>query len=319
MRQFLDAAHRVTHTISAIVPTIGRVNSLTTLFDALAAQTRRPDEIIVADGSSGPAVRDLATAQRWRDRGLDVKYAHVAPPNAVRQRKAAIAASRGSLLLLLDDDVVPEPECVHTLVQCLESANAVAVGADFSNHAWPPPTTLWRWYLRLWHGMSRGEWQGKVIGPLLRFGYHPLPPQPVPMEWLGSGHTLVRRDAYDRVGGFSEFFLHRSTVNEDVDLGLKLGRVGPLLLCPAARMAHLHEPGGRASVRSVAEDDLYNRYCILRYTQHRSRAAASSLAITFFVVETLSGVFAVTRSLRSNGFGRRFAGRVRALLRIAAS
>jgi GT2 family glycosyltransferase len=105
------------------------------------------------------------------------------------------------------------------------------------------------------------------------------------MEWLGAGHTLLRRAAYERAGGFSEFFLHRSTMNEDVDLGLKLGRVGRILLCPAARMAHMQEPDGRASVRIVAEDDLYNRYCILRHTQRRSRWRRHA-AVTFFMIET---------------------------------
>src|SRR6185436_14000602 len=165
----------MTDTISAIVPTIGRVQALTSLFEALIAQTRRPDEVVVADGSSGPEIRQLVTSPRWGARGLNIRYLHVHPPNAVRQRQAAIAEAKGSLLLLLDDDVVPEPACVAALVQCLESHDAVAVGADFCNQDWPPPTTLWRWYLRMWHGMSRGEWQGKVIGPLLRFGYHPLP------------------------------------------------------------------------------------------------------------------------------------------------
>ena len=79
-------------TISAIVPTIGRVKSLAVLLDALAAQTRRPDEIIVADGSSGAAVEALAADGRWVSRGLDVRYLRVMPPNAVRQRTAAIAA-----------------------------------------------------------------------------------------------------------------------------------------------------------------------------------------------------------------------------------
>ena len=309
----------MTHSISAIVPTIGRADSLASLFDALAAQTRRPDEIIVADGSDGDAIRALAGNPRWRDRQLDVRYLRVHPPNAVRQRTAAIAESRGSLLLLLDDDVVPEPGCVAAMVECLDAEKAVAVGADFSNHDWPPPTTLWRWYLRAWHGISGRDWQGRVIGPLLRFGYDPVPPQPVPMEWLGSGHTLIRRDAYERAGGFSGFFLHRSTVNEDVDLGLKLGRIGRLVLCPSARMAHLHAPTGRASIRMVAEDDLYNRYAILRYTQGRSRLPAVALAITYFTIETLSGLFAGIRNLRGNGFGSRFAGRLRALIRIAAS
>jgi GT2 family glycosyltransferase len=252
-------------------------------------------------------------------RPLAIAICEQRPSNAVRQRTTAIADSRGSLLLLLDDDVVPEPGCVAALVACLESLDAVAVGADFSNQDWPAPTTLWRWYLSWWHDMPNGKWQGKVVGPLLRFGYHPIPAAPAPMQWLGSGHTLIRRDAYDRAGGFSDFFLHGSTVNEDVDLGLKLGNVGAMFLCPDARMAHMHEPGGRASARIVAEDDLYNRYCVLRYTQQRSRAAAAGLTLTFFVIETLSGAAATARAWHTDGFGARLAGRLQALIRIATS
>ena len=132
----------MSHSISAIVPTIGRVHSLTTLLESLASQTRRPDEIVIADGSDGPAIQDLLSSARWQALGLTVRYVKVTPPNAVRQRTTAIAGATGSLLLLLDDDVVPEPGCVAALVECLEAHGAVAVGADFSNQHWPRPTTF---------------------------------------------------------------------------------------------------------------------------------------------------------------------------------
>jgi GT2 family glycosyltransferase len=304
--------------ISAIVPTIGRQHSLSRLLDALAAQTRRPDEVVVCDGSEDESIRALAEPGRWAARGLPVRYVRVHPPNAVRQRRHAIAEATGSLLLLLDDDVVPEPTCVAALVECLMSSNAVAVSADFSNQQWPAPTTLWRWYLRIVHRITGDEWQGRVLGPLLRFGYVSSPAEPVPMEWLGSGNSLIRRDAYDRAGGFSDFFLHRSTVNEDVDLGLKLARQGRLLLCPAARMAHTHAPGGRASARVIAEDDLYNRYVILRRTAQRSRSAAMALIVCYFIVETASSLAASVRRVRGNQFFSRLAGRVSAMVRIVA-
>jgi GT2 family glycosyltransferase len=306
-------------TISAIVPTIGRVESLAVLLDALAAQTRRPDEIIVADGSTGAAVEALAADRRWVSRGLDVRYLRVLPPNAVRQRSAAIEQSTGSRLLLLDDDVVPEPDCIRAMIDCLDRYDAVAVGANFSNHDWPRPTTLWRWYLRAVHGISGSAWQGRVIGPLLRFGYSPTPAQPSKMEWIGSGHSLIRRDAFTRAGGFSDFFLHRSTVNEDVDLGLKLARIGPIYLCPDARMAHLHVAEGRLPAGLVAEDDLYNRYAILRRTLGHSRLSAFALAFLYFAFETVSGLLATARHLRNDGFSVRLAGRLRALARIATA
>lgn len=309
----------MTPIISAIVPTIGRPEALAALLDSLARQTRRPDEVIVADGSDGTGISRVVADPRWQASGLAVTHVAVAPPNAVAQRKAAIKQSRGSLLLLLDDDVVPEPGCVAALVKCLLVHDASAVCADFSNHDWPPPTTLWRWYLRWVHGITGDAWQGRVVGPLLRFGYNPMPDAPAAMAWLGSGHSLVRRDAYERAGGFSDFFLHRSTLNEDVDLGLRLRREGPLFICPAARMAHLHAPGGRASPGMAAEDDLYNRYCILRLTLGRPVMSALSSVLVFLVIETLSGLFAVLRHRHSHGFGPRLTGRVKALIRILAS
>ena len=216
--------------ISAIVPTIGRPKSLDHLLRSLVLQSYKLDEVIVADASNGSRVRRVCEDPQWAAAGLAVRRVVVRPPNAVRQRKEAIAIAHGTHLLLLDDDVVLEPGCVEAMVDVIVQPGVAAVTADFSNQLWSGPTTLWRWYLRYVKGMDVGAWQGKVIGPLLRFGYRPSPARPMAMEWLGAGNSLVRRDAYEQAGGFSDFFLHRCTMNEDVDLGLKLSRIGRILL-----------------------------------------------------------------------------------------
>jgi GT2 family glycosyltransferase len=234
----------------------------------------------------------------------------------VRQRKAAIQAASGSFLLLLDDDVVLDPGCVAAMLREIEQPGVVAVTADFSNQSWSGPTVLWRWVLRYGYGLREGEWQGRVIGPLLRFGYRPSPAHAMPMQWLGSGNSLVRRDAYERAGGFSDFFLHRSTINEDVDLGLKLGRVGRIVLSPAARMAHLQAAGGRVSPRIAAEDDLFNRYLILRHTLGRSALAAFALICVYCTIETAGNLGGSLLRGSDAGFADRLAGRLKALARI---
>jgi GT2 family glycosyltransferase len=306
--------------VSAIVPTIGRPESLAALLSSLAAQSLLPAEVVIADGSDAAAVTRVVEQPDWASRGLNVKRISVQPANAVRQRVAAIDQSRHPYLLLLDDDVVLEPDCLEQLMSTITAAGGVvAVTADFNNQSWSQPTRAWRWYLKAVLGMAEGSWQGKVIGPLLRYGYVPPPAGPVEMSWLGSGNSLVRRDAYDRAGGFSDFFLHRSTVNEDVDLGLKLARQGTILLCPAARLAHMHAPGGRASARAVAEDDLYNRYMVLRRTSGHSAARAFGLILIYFAFETASGLAAAIRHAAPAGFMSRLAGRISAMLRIAFS
>jgi glycosyltransferase involved in cell wall biosynthesis len=286
------------------------------MLQSLCEQTFMIHEVIVADGSASEETAAVVVDRCWRQASLRVNRVAVQPPNAVRQRAAAIAEASGEYLLLLDDDVVLEPHCVKEMLQAIAPADVVAVTADFNNQAWSGPTTLWRWYLRWCCGVVDGEWQGRVIGPLLRFGYRPVPVQLAPMEWIGAGNSLVRRTAYDRAGGFSDFFLHRSTINEDVDLGLKLGRLGRILLCPAARLAHLHAQGGTVSAGLAAEDDMYNRYLILRRTQGRSAVAAFGLVFLYFAIETASNLGGCVRRFRGNAFGERLAGRLRALARI---
>ena len=307
------------HGISAIVPTIGRLQPLTALLESLVAQSVRPDEVIVVAGGDHPAIASLIAESRWKAGGLSVRYWSVTPPNAVSQRLAAIAAATGDRLLLLDDDVVLDRDCVRRLGNMLDSDPTIAAAiADVSNQEWPEATTAWRWYLRLVLGLRDGEWHGRVIGPLLRFGYPPHPSAVVPMEWFGTAHTLVRRSAYEAAGGFSTFFLHRSTMNEDVDLSLKVARHGRMLLTPDARLEHFHHPSGRVSTFEAAEDDLYNRYLILKRTLHRSTIDALVQVATFFVIENASNIIGAARRWQFTGLAARLGGRSRALFRIGA-
>lgn len=275
-------------TISAIVPTYGRAQSLRRLLETLATQTLGVYEIVIADGGGDAETRAVAEDPLWRARGLVIRLLAVSPPNAVRQRRAAIEASRGALLLLLDDDVALEKDCVEELAQALASrADSVGVMANMSNDGWPPPTRVWRFVLRRLLGFREGEWQGRVIGPLLRYGFSPAPADIAEIEWIGGAAAMIRRSAYVAAGGFSDFFLHRCTMSEDVDLSLKLRRFGALYFAPRARMAHFHAPGGRVSARIAAEDDIFNRYMILRRTLGRSRAHALSLIVAYAILESL--------------------------------
>ncbi len=308
---------KLTSTISVIVPTIGRPESLARLLNSLAAQTHQIDEVIVADGSSDHRTAEVLSDPAWSAAGLVVQRVPVAPPHAVRQREAAISASTGKLLLFLDDDVELEPICVAEMVRALESRpDIVGVMADFNNQTWPMPTRAWRWYLRLFHRLHDGGWQGRVIGPLLRFGFNPVPDEDTKCDWLGVGSSLIRREAFDCAGGFSTFFLHRSTINEDVDLSLRLARHGTILFCPTARLAHFHDPGGRVSPKRAAEDDLYNRYHILHRSAGLSKPTAFGLTLLYATIESASNIAGTVQRRRWGRTGQLLRGRFTAIHRI---
>lgn len=306
--------------VSVIVPTIGRPDSLRALLSSLTEQTQRVDEVIVADASGNDETSLLLNEPQWQKLGLNVRREVVDPPNAVRQREAAIKIATGEFLLFLDDDVVLETQCVASMTELLKAnSDVVAVTADFNNQTWPKPTRLWQWYLHHVLRLRNGEWQGRVVGPLLRFGYNPVPAGPTLMEWLGTCNSLVRHTAFLEAGGFSKFFLHRCTINEDVDLSLKLSRVGRILFCPAARMSHHHAPGGRVTAMLAAEDDLFNRFFILRDTVGMNALRAFWLVTLYVTIETTSHFLGCVRRLNFQNFFARLMGHLRALGRIPSS
>jgi GT2 family glycosyltransferase len=314
-----DDFRRQAAQVSVIVPTIGRPASLRTLLETLVTQTAMPAEVLVADGSDNDETARIVSEPQWLQRGIVIRNIRVTPPNAVRQRVAAINVSRGDYLLFLDDDVELEARCIEEMLRGMASApDVVAAVADFSNERWSGPTRAWRLYMRLVLGLSDGDWEGRVVGPLLRFGFPAPRSTPAAMEWISTANSLVRRSAYDRSGGFSDFFLHRSTMNEDVDLGIKLRRQGTILFWPAAQLAHHHAAGGRVSVAEAAEDDIHNRYCVLSRTMGLSRWRALGLVAQFVLIESLSNLLGAILRRSSGGFGQRLAGRVRGFLRAVA-
>lgn len=306
--------------VSAIVPTIGRPRSLERLLNSLAQQSYSIDEVVVADGSTDDSTARVLADPRWAKAAKVLRTVRVQPPHAVRQREAAIAISTGELLLFLDDDVELQPNCLAEMLRALQGhAEAVAVMADFNNQQWATPTRAWRVYLRFVHGLTSGAWQGRLIGPLLRYGFNPVPTETRRCDWFGAGNSLVCRGAFERAGGFSDFFLRRSTMNEDVDLSIRVASQGHILFCPSAKLGHFHDPGGRVSPGQAAEDDLFNRFHILHRSAGRSRWVAFRLVLLFAAVESTSNLFGAIRRGKAGHSVELFRGRAAAICRILAS
>ncbi len=86
-----------------------------------------------------------------------------------------------------------------------------------------------------------------------------------PMHWTDEGrpsylitaNALVHREALSEVGGFREKF--RLAAGEDVDLGLRLAKVGLLRWCADASVAHDFQPSVLAFVRRFARYGRGNR------------------------------------------------------------
>jgi GT2 family glycosyltransferase len=105
-------------TVSAIIPTWNRADLLRSLLSNLSAQTRPPDQVITVDNGSTDATPLIA-----REFRVDLA---VFPENrgfatAVNE---GIGRAKGDWLLILNNDVVLEPEWLERLLASAEEENA---------------------------------------------------------------------------------------------------------------------------------------------------------------------------------------------------
>lgn len=163
----------------------------------------RIEMIVVDNGSTDDSE---ATA-----RSLGAKTTVVPDVRVGELRNRGVAISRGELIAFVDADHELDGDWLPYAIETIEATGAAAVGASY--HAPPDGTWVQRMY-----GALRGIIPGRKE-----------------VEWLGSGSMLVRRSAFDQVGGFDGAL----EACEDVDLCQRL-RVAGLKVVSDDRLTSVH-------------------------------------------------------------------------------
>ena len=220
--------------LSVIVVAYRSAAHLPACLEAVASSADRLSrETIVVDNASGDGTPELVRRQA-PDARLIVNEANRGFAAAVNQ---AARIARGRHLLLLNPDARPLPGCLERLAAELDGRPEAAfagpqlVDPDGARQpsAWPAPGLLTLAYeaLLLHNLMPRSR---------LRLVTAPAG-EPVDVECLSGACLLVRRAAFEALGGFDErFFIYY----EDTDLALRARAAGHRVrLVPAARAVHL--------------------------------------------------------------------------------
>jgi len=244
--------------LSLIVCTYRRPEPVRRLLEAVASQTRRPDEVLVVDASPEADTEEAV-------RGLGVIYERVPPEERglTRQRNWGIARAHGELIAFLDDDTVPEPGYFEEVLACFERhPDAVGVGGyifnevDWRRGGGRPSLSVYRngewerredfrWRLRRIAGLDSSLEPGRMpaSGHGRPTGFVPPDGEDHPVEFFMGGAATWRRDLLEQVR-FSPWFQGYG-LYEDMDFCLRAGRHGGLWLCTRARLSHLHDAAGR--------------------------------------------------------------------------
>jgi GT2 family glycosyltransferase len=220
--------------ISAVIPTWSALRFLPACLSALRAQLGPQDEIILVDNASRDQAGDWA-----RIYAPDVRVVSL-PQNLgfAGGTNAGIAAARGELLLLINDDAMAEPGCVQALWDGLRASPRAGAAAGALVFSRRPEIVA-----------SAGiRFQGNGVATDLHLGT-PVAEMPVgPVEIFGAsgGLALLRRTMLDDVGMFAgDFFSYL----EDADLAWRARLCGwGAVLAPGARARHVYSAtGGQGS------------------------------------------------------------------------
>ncbi|HEX2087620.1 MAG TPA: glycosyltransferase [Solirubrobacteraceae bacterium] len=162
-------------------------------------------DVVVVDNASRDDTAAVARAHGAR-------VVHEPRPSRARARNAGAAATGAPLLAFLDAGCVPRPGWLEALTACLARADLAGGAVEVRTSEAPTPAERFdaAWRFRQERNVAAG--------------------------WSVSANLGVRREAFERVGGFDAAYRH---VGEDVDFCLRATAAGArLAYCPAAVVEH---------------------------------------------------------------------------------
>jgi rSAM/selenodomain-associated transferase 2 len=178
----------MTARLSIIVPTLNEAERIVGCLQALRAWRKRGAELIVADGGSTDTT--VVLAKPWADRVL------IGPRGRAKQMNHGASAASGDVLLFLHADTSLPPDARAALDTALADAQVSWGRFDVQIDGASPLLKLVAALMNL-----RSRWSGIATGDQAMF---------------------VRRDAFERAGGFPD-----QPLMEDIELSKRLRRLSP--------------------------------------------------------------------------------------------
>jgi GT2 family glycosyltransferase len=185
--------------------------------------------IVLVDNASPDGTAEIVRA-RYPEVTLVANRENVGYARAANQ---GIAAGDSPFVFLLNPDIrLPDPAFHEVMLAGIRGDPRVAAVG-------PLQVQLWRGREHLNHTWSYWSPRALAFFVARSFGLARAARTPLPTAFLNAGCLLLRRSAFEEVGGFDErFFLY----GEEPDLFLKFRRYGyRALLLRATRVVHLRE------------------------------------------------------------------------------
>ncbi|MCI4676826.1 glycosyltransferase family 2 protein [Candidatus Mycolicibacterium alkanivorans] len=236
--------------LTVVTVTYSPGSHLDRFLSSLTVATDRPLTVVLADNGSVDGAPEEAL-ERYPGTRLLRTGGNMGYGSAVNRAVAMVPAD-DEFVIVVNPDVVWSPGSIDALLEAAERwPRAGTLGPlirDPDGSVYPSARHLPSLVRGGMHAVVGFAWKRNPWTKAYRQEY--LEPSERPVGWLSGSCLLVRRAAFDQVGGFDErYFMYM----EDVDLGDRLGRAGWLnVYVPSAEI--LHDKGhstGRDPARNL--------------------------------------------------------------------
>jgi GT2 family glycosyltransferase len=236
-----------------------------------------PSEVFVVDNASkdGSPAAVHAAFPKVRVLGQEQNLGFGAANNV------ALRESRGELILLLNSDAFVHPGALSAMRDCLARNPAVGVvgprlvneDGSLQRSCWRFPSPFRSWLESLW--ISGAFPHHPFLGDYRDWSHD----TERVVEFVIGACIMVRREVYEKVGGFDEsFFLYA----EETDWQRRITDAGwKVMLCPGAVVTHLAGASGRVESAKVNRHfwDGFDRY----HLKYHGRMGLLSVRVALLV------------------------------------
>jgi GT2 family glycosyltransferase len=250
-------------TISVIVPTYNRPESLERCLRALAAQTlapRRFEVIVCDDGTSPPVSIRLAALLVEIGGALQVRVERQANQGPAAARNLGAALARGRYLAFTDDDCEPAADWLERLVARFDQTPDLLIGGGMRN------------------GLSRNPYS-TATHAIMDFVYAEYGRR-AGLRRVSTSNLSLPAEGFRAIGGFSDDY--PDAAGEDYDLCFRWQEAGGQVEYAAdAVIVHRHE---LTLLEYLAQHARYGRGLLRTRRRQRARKSRARVARPGFYV-----------------------------------
>lgn len=237
-------------TFSFVIPTKNRPIQLVTVFDAILAQSRLPEQVIIIDQSSPDNVIKDQLAPLAKKSNIRLDYIHDESINGLVKAKAAsIQYNHCDYISFFDDDIVHEPNYLAAIEESIiahpemTGLNGVILNA-------PKEGLLKRLIFSFTHfGLYKDNRQSVIRS--LKKGTS----QPQSVDALSGGLSTWKKEVFDTVTFDTKNKFH---AYEDKEFSIRIERAFPkqMFIVPQAKLYHYHAAENRQTLLRRTQNDL---------------------------------------------------------------